>query len=93
MHEEKISSRLKALADPVRLQIIEMLSGGKMCACKILEKFSMTQPTLSYHMKILAECGLVIVEKDWKWSYYTLNPVALNEISVFFTNLSQEETK
>lgn len=62
--QNNITDKLKALSDPTRLKIVEMLGGGKLCACKILDNFSMTQPTLSYHMKILADCGLVDVEKD-----------------------------
>lgn len=49
----------KALGDSNRLQIIQMLSDGEKCGCKLLEAFEITQPTLSHHMKILNECGLV----------------------------------
>ena len=52
-------SVFKALADETRLKIIQMLSSGELCACNMLEEFNSTQPTLSYHMKILTECGLV----------------------------------
>ena len=62
----------KALADETRLKIIDMLSCGELCACKILEQFSITQPTLSYHMKILTECGLVTARRDGAWMHYTL---------------------
>ncbi len=64
---------LKALSDETRLRIADMLSGGEMCACKILEKFNITQPTLSYHMKILTESGLVDARRDGAWIRYTLN--------------------
>lgn len=63
----------KALADETRLKIVQMLSGGELCACHILEEFNITQPTLSYHMKILTECGLVNGVKDGSWMKYTLN--------------------
>jgi len=63
----------KALADETRLKIIEMLSCGEMCACDILEPFQITQPTLSYHMKILTECGLVYGRRDGAWMRYHLN--------------------
>lgn len=87
--QNNITDKLKALSDPTRLKIVEMLGSGKLCACKILDNFSMTQPTLSYHMKILADCGLVDVEKDWKWSYYSLNHDAIEEIIVFFNTLKE----
>ena len=63
----------KALSDETRLQIIEMLTMGELCACKILEKFQFTQPTLSYHMKNLTQAGLVYARKEGKWTYYSLN--------------------
>ena len=59
----------RALGDANRLQIVQMLSDGEKCGCKLLEKFEITQPTLSHHMKILCECGLVETRKEGKWSY------------------------
>lgn len=56
----------RALSDSTRLEIIQMLNDGEKCACKILEQFSITQPTLSYHMKILTDCGLVRTRKESK---------------------------
>ena len=53
---------IKALSDETRLRIIDMLSCGEMCACEILKQFSISQSTLSYHMKILTESGLVNAE-------------------------------
>lgn len=84
MESEKLMGCFKALSDKTRLEIIEMLKSGTLCACKILEKFSLTQPTLSYHMKLLTDCGLVNVEKDWKWSYYSLNKDMLLQLRDFF---------
>ena len=63
----------KALGDSNRLQIVQMLSNGEKCGCKLLERFEITQPTLSHHMKILCACGLVEVRKEGKWSHYSLN--------------------
>ena len=51
----------KALSDTKRLEIVQILSDGEKCGCKILDKFNITQPTLSHHMKILVDCGLVNV--------------------------------
>ena len=64
---------LKAIADETRLEILTMLSGGQLCACKILEHFNITQPTLSYHMKILCDSGLVLSRRDGSWTRYRLN--------------------
>lgn len=71
---------LKALADDTRLQIFEMLRGGTLCGCKILEKLEITQPTLSHHMKILCDCCIVNAEKDWKWTYYSIDDNKLQEL-------------
>ena len=56
----------KALGDANRLEIVKMLSDGEKCGCKLLERFEITQPTLSHHMKILMECGLVNARKGWQ---------------------------
>jgi len=70
----------KALADRNRLQIIDMLSCGEECACNLLGKFSITQPTFSHHMKILCDCGLVSARKEGKMMMYSLNNQAIEEV-------------
>ena len=70
----------KVLSDPKRLKIINMLSNGELCACKILEEFAITQPTLSHDMKLLSDIGLVIPRKEGKWTHYSLNADKMNEI-------------
>lgn len=71
----------RALGDSNRLQILAMLSDGETCACELLEHFEITQPTLSHHMKILCECGLVRREKAGKWTHYSLNCETLTAFS------------
>lgn len=70
----------KVFSDPKRLQIIDMLSNGELCACKILEEFQITQPTLSHDMKLLTDIGLVIPRKEGKWTHYSINLDKMNEI-------------
>lgn len=70
----------KVFADPKRLKIIDMLSNGELCACKILEEFQITQPTLSHDMKLLTDIDLVIPRKEGKWTHYSLNLNKMNEI-------------
>ncbi len=77
----------KALGDSNRLQIVQRLSGGEKCACKLLEDFKITQPTLSHHMKILCECGLVTVRKEGKWSHYSLSRETLTAFQRFIDGL------
>ena len=69
---------LKAISDPKRLRIVDMLSCGELCACKILEEFHITQPTLSHDMKVLIEARIVDDRRDGKNIYYSLNKVQLD---------------
>jgi len=78
----------KALGDSNRLQIVQMLSDGEKCGCKLLEAFDITQPTLSHHMKILCECGLVNDRKEGKWHHYSLNCETLQGFKGFIEGLS-----
>lgn len=78
---------LKALSDETRLRIFLMLSDGELCACKILEEFNITQPTLSYHMKILCDSGLVKGRKDGIWMRYSINEEALVAIKSLFNSI------
>lgn len=77
----------KALGDSNRLEIIQMLSDGEKCGCKILEKFEITQPTLSHHMKILEDCGLVNDRKEGKWHHYSLNKKTMGDYKDFWESL------
>ncbi len=79
MKESEIAAICKALGDEKRVQIIKMLTGGELCACKILDAFNITQPTLSHHMKILADCNLVNSQKEGKWTYYSINCVTFSD--------------
>ena len=81
----------KALADETRLQILDMLSSGEFCACKLLEHFAFKQPTLSYHMRILLESGLVQGVRDGSWMRYSLVPGKMAEVQDFLAALSAEK--
>ncbi len=63
----------KAFCDENRLQILEMLQSGEKCACVLLEQLNITQPTLSHHMKILVESGVVSPRRDGKWTHYSIS--------------------
>ena len=64
----------KAFCDENRLQILEMLRSGEKCACKLLEELQISQSTLSHHMKILCDAGIVQGRKEGKWVHYSLDP-------------------
>ena len=87
MDTVELKKIFKALADDTRLQIFLELKGKKLCGYHILNKLKVSQPTLSHHMKILCDCGLVMAEKDWKWIYYSQNKTKLKEIEFFISNL------
>lgn len=70
---EKNARVFKALCDPNRLMIIELLKSGEKCACNLLEEMNISQSTLSHHMKQLCESGVVNCRRDGKWMYYSLS--------------------
>ena len=81
----------KALADANRLMIVDMLSCGELCGCTILEKFHFTQPTLSHHMKILCDCGLVVGRKQGTWTYYSLDEATVQKFKDFLSSVTSED--
>ena len=81
----------KAMGDETRLKIIEILSCGELCACDILESFEITQPTLSYHMKILTECGLVKCRKEGSWMRYSNNNDLIAKVKEFWDTITLEQ--
>lgn len=85
------SKIFKALADPKRAMIMDMLSCGKLCACKILEKFEMSQSTLSHHMKLLCDCGLVIGQNEGKWIYYSIDSEGINKAKQFLCTITTDK--
>ena len=77
---EQIAPLLKALADPVRLRLMSLVAsheGGEACICDLNEAFELSQPTISHHMKVLHEAGLVERDKRGVWVYYRVRPQAL----------------
>lgn len=81
----------KALGDETRLKIIEILSCGELCACDILESFQITQPTLSYHMKILTECGIVKSRKDGSWIRYSNDVELVSSVKKYWDLITTEQ--
>ena len=88
MNENDAALICRALGDAKRLRIVRMLSDGEKCACKLLEAFEISQPTLSHHMKILCGCSLVTARREGKWSHYSLNAETLAALQAFSIGLS-----
>ena len=70
---KQITVIFKALCDENRVQIFRLLQDGERCACHLLEEMELTQPTLSHHMKILCDSGLVVGRKEGKWMHYSIS--------------------
>lgn len=84
---KEASEMFKALSDPNRLTALKMMADSEICACKILEALDITQPTLSHHMKILHKAGLINIRQEGKWSYYSIEPAAMEKIMSFIGSL------
>jgi ArsR family transcriptional regulator len=77
----------KALGDPVRLQLVDVLRkhAGKVCVCELVPLFDLSQPTVSHHLKVLREAGIVGSERVGLWAYYFVIPDALKELSTWLS--------
>jgi ArsR family transcriptional regulator, arsenate/arsenite/antimonite-responsive transcriptional repressor len=79
---ERIAAIAKALADPVRVQLVDVLrkAAGKVCVCELVPLFDLSQPTVSHHLKVLREAGIVDSERRGLWAYYYVLPDATEEL-------------
>ena len=73
LDEKKTAVIFKAFCDENRIRILNLLTTGEKCACKLLEELNITQPTLSHHMKILCDSGVVVGRKEGKWTHYSIS--------------------
>ena len=80
---EGMASIAKALGDPVRIQLVDVLrkAAGRVCVCELVPLFDLSQPTVSHHLKVLREAGIVDSERRGLWAYYYVLPDALEELS------------
>ena len=84
---KKTAVIFKAFCDENRIRILELLQGGEKCACKLLEELNITQPTLSHHMKILCDSGIVEGRKEGKWMHYSISPCRINSALDYLNDL------
>lgn len=84
---ERMSSIAKALGDPIRLQLVDVLRkhAGSVCVCELVPLFDVGQPTVSHHLKVLREAGIVGSERRGLWAYYYVIPDAVKEFSTWLT--------
>ena len=86
--EEKTATVFKAFCDENRIRILDMLSTGEKCACRLLEEIDVTQPTLSHHMKILCDSGIVVGRKEGKWTHYSISQKGIDEAQKYLDTLN-----
>lgn len=78
----------KALGDPVRLRLLSLIAsraGGEVCVCDLTPAFDLSQPTISHHLKLLRQAGLIDCERRGTWVYYWVLPATLDRLSTFLT--------
>lgn len=83
-----LAHTLKAIADPARLRLLSLLAGqpnGEMCVCDLTEPLGLAQPTVSHHVKVLTDAGLLTREKRGTWAYYAIVPEALAAVAAVLT--------
>jgi len=84
---KEIASMFKAISDPNRLQILELLIQGETCGCTLIDKLPITQPTLSYHLDILTKAGLTSAYKEGTWKKHTVNQENLDLLITYLEGL------
>ena len=85
--DKRIAQIFKALCDENRIRILKLLHNGEMCACKLLDALNISQPTLSHHMKILCDVGIVNGRKEGKWMHYSICSESAEELSAMLHQL------
>src|SRR6202163_5092830 len=83
----RMAAVAKALGDPIRLQLVDVLRkhAGTVCVCELVPLFDLSQPTVSHHLKVLRDAGIVGSERQGLWAYYYVIPDALKELSVWLS--------
>ncbi|QHA04682.1 metalloregulator ArsR/SmtB family transcription factor [Streptomyces broussonetiae] len=90
----ELSRMFKALGDPVRLRLLSMIAsraGGEVCVCDLTPAFDLSQPTISHHLKLLRQAGLIDCERRGTWVYYWVLPATLDRLSAFLTTTQTAE--
>ena len=82
---QRMAAIAKALGDPIRLQLVDVLRkhAGKVCVCELVPLFDLSQPTVSHHLKVLRDAGIVESERKGLWAYYYVIPGSLEEFSAW----------
>jgi ArsR family transcriptional regulator len=82
---KRMAAVAKALGDPIRVQLVDVLRkhAGEVCVCELVPLFELSQPTVSHHLKVLRDAGIVGTERRGLWAFYYVNPESLKELSAW----------
>ena len=90
---QRLAAVLKVIADPTRLRLLSLVAAqgvdGEVCICNLTEPVGLTQPTVSHHMKVLVDAGLLDREQRGKWAYYRQVPGALDALAGLVSTVAQ----
>ena len=87
---------MKALADPIRMEVVQTLAGGERCVCELTEALGVAQSRLSFHLKVMRQAGLITAREEGRWVYYKLAPQAFAQMRgwlIRLEKLSQERAE
>ncbi len=93
---DAIVPMLKAVADPVRLRLLSLVlahEGAEACVCDLLPHFDLSQPTISHHLKVLHDAGLLHREKRGTWVFYLARPEAMDALGSLFAAAGSSSTQ
>ena len=79
---------LKALADPIRLDVVQALTGGERCVCELTEQLGLAQSRLSFHLRVMRDAGLIEAREQGRWVYYKLRPEAVEQLQAWLAGIA-----
>ena len=90
LEREQARQLLKALADPLRLDVVQALAGGERCVCDLVADLNLAQSRLSFHLKVMREAGLIEAREEGRWVYYRLRSGALEQLQAWLAALATD---
>ena len=88
MAPDQARQLLKALADPIRLDVVQALTAGERCVCELTEQLGLAQSRLSFHLRVLREAGLIEAREQGRWVYYTLRNEAIEQLQRWLAGIA-----
>jgi len=89
LEPEQVPVLFKALADPVRLAVVQALAGGERCVCELTAELGLAQSRLSFHLRVLRDAGLIASRDQGRWVYYRLSPGAIRGLQRWLAALAE----